>query len=93
MSGADPETEQTPETGQPEDQPQLDEPSTETETDEAGRALQDAPSDVDEATATGYAVYNRTLGQFVPGVEKRKPTSAQATKRVPDGHTAAVVRV
>lgn len=89
-------TEQTPE--QPEQLPDTEQtgPATDeprTETDNEGRTLSDPPADVDEATATGYAVYNRTLGQYVAGVEAKRPTSSQASKRVPDGHSAAVVRV
>lgn len=55
--------------------------------------LHDAPGDADDATATGYAVFNRTIGQYVPGVHRDKPSKADAAKAVPEGHTAAVVRV
>jgi hypothetical protein len=55
--------------------------------------LQPVPEAVREADAIGFAVYNRTLGQFVPGVSKDKPSQRDADKRVPEGHTAAVVRV
>jgi hypothetical protein len=53
--------------------------------------LHEPPADVPEDAATGYAVYNRTLGQFVQGVHADKPRDA--SKRVPKGHAAAVVRV
>lgn len=55
--------------------------------------LHDAPEDRDADSSTGYAVFNRTLGQYVPGVSADKPSKSDATKRVPEGHTAAVVRV
>lgn len=58
------------------------------------RPLLDAPKDrTTEDGATGYAVYDRTVGQYVPGVSKDKPSTTEANKRVPKGHTAAVVRV
>lgn len=93
------------ETNTPETEPQLpgtDEPTeptpsgpTEAERAEAvaERPLHDAPDDIDSDVATGYAVFNRTLGQYAPGVERDKPSKSQADKRVPEGHTAAVVRV
>lgn len=93
------------ETSPPETEPQLpgtDEPTeptpsgpTEAERAEAvaTRPLQDAPEDIGADAATGYAVFNRTLGQYVPGVDRDKPSKSQADKRVPEGHTAAVVRV
>ena len=52
-----------------------------------------APKDAPEGEATGYAVYDRTLGQFVGSVSKDKPSQAKADKVVREGHTAAVVRV
>lgn len=55
--------------------------------------LFDAPDDVDEGIATGYAVYNRTLGRYVGPVVDKKPSKADANKRVAKGHTTAVVRV
>lgn len=73
--------------------PWATEPDEQPDTDDAGRTLSDAPADAAEGTATGYAVYNRTLGQYVAGVEAKKPSASQAAKRVPDGHTVAVVRV
>lgn len=84
-------TESNPE---PELDPQLDEPAPDPEPAEpADDGLVPAPEDVPEGIATGYSVYNRTLGQYVPGVHGKKPTKADAGKRVPEGHTAAVVRV
>jgi hypothetical protein len=75
----------------PADDAPLPEPAE--DTDDEGRPIHPAPEDAADAEATGYAVYDRTLGQYVPGVEAKKPTSSQATKRVPEGHTAAIVRV
>lgn len=83
-------TEQNPE--QPAEQPQLP-PDPEPTEDAPEQLLHDAPKDAAAAVATGYAVYDRTVAQYVPGVESTKPTKAQAEKRVPEGHTAAVVRV
>lgn len=56
-------------------------------------AMFDAPKDAPDELATGYAVYNRTLGRFVGGVQDKRPSKADASKAVPKGHTAAVVRV
>jgi hypothetical protein len=81
-------TEQTPEGTQPPTPDPAPEPDT-TEDD----GLQPAPEDAAEATAKGYAVYDRTTGQYVPGISDSKPTAKQAKAKVPEGHTAAVVRV
>lgn len=59
----------------------------------SGPVLVDAPADADSDVATGYAVYDRTLGQYVGGVTSEKPTKADAGKLVGKDHTAAVVRV
>lgn len=75
-------TEQTPEQ-EPQTEPEQPEPA----------AMFDAPEDVSEELATGYAVYNRTLGRFVGSVSDKRPTKTDARKAVPEGHTAAVVRV
>lgn len=55
--------------------------------------LAKVPADAPESSATGYAVYDRTLGQFVGSVTRDKPSQAKADKAVRKGHTAAVVRV
>lgn len=52
----------------------------------------DAPKDAPEATSTGYAVYDRTLGRFVGSVVGSKPSARKAQEAAP-GHTVAVVRV
>lgn len=59
----------------------------------SGPDLVDAPADADSDVASGYAVYDRTIGQYVGGVTSDKPTKGDAGKLVPKGHTAAVVRV
>lgn len=53
----------------------------------------DAPKDAPEDTATGYAVYDRTIGQYVGGVTSDKPSSSEARRRVAKGHVHAIVRV
>lgn len=76
----------------------LDGPSAE-DTTEADRATArpappepfDAPKDVDERFATGYAVYDRTLGRYVGGVTKDKPSKPR--EAVAEGHAYKVVRV
>lgn len=55
--------------------------------------LFDAPKDRDDDTATGYAVYDRTLGRFVGSVADKRPTDSDAKGMVPKGHVHAVVRV
>lgn len=55
--------------------------------------LAPVPEDAPEAAATGYAVYDRTLGQFVGPVSTSKPSRSDADKAVRKGHRAAVVRV
>ena len=55
--------------------------------------LFDAPDDVAETEATGWAVYDRTLGRFVGGKLTDKPTSSAASKLVDEGHSTKVVRV
>lgn len=52
-----------------------------------------APKDVSEADATGYAVFNTTIGQYVSPVTKGKPSAAEARKFLPKGHTHKIVRV
>lgn len=56
-------------------------------------AMFDAPADAAEAVATGYKVYNRTLGRYVGPTTDTKPSNADARKAVPEGHVSAVVRV
>lgn len=51
----------------------------------------DAPKDTPEETATGYAVYDRTLGRYVTGVTPDKPSNPG--KSVAKGHAYKVVRV
>lgn len=56
--------------------------------------LHQAPADADDDRATGYAVYNRTLGQFVgPVFRPDKPSASKAKSLAPKGHTTAIVRV
>lgn len=55
--------------------------------------LFDAP-EASEVAATGYAIYDRTLGQYVGPVHRDKaPTAEDARSAVPKGHKAVVVRV
>jgi hypothetical protein len=59
-----------------------------------GKAQFDAPADVPEDRATGHAIYDRTLGQFVGEVYRPKaPTDDQVKAAVAKGHVSAVVRV
>lgn len=59
----------------------------------ADDTLADAPKDVPQDEATGYAIYNRTLGQYVPGVHPDRPTASAITKALPKGHRGSAVRV
>lgn len=52
-----------------------------------------APEDVSEDIATGYAVYDRTLGRYIGPVHDKRPSKSEAGKAVTEGHVAAVVRV
>lgn len=52
----------------------------------------DAPKDAPTKDATGYAVYDRTLGQFVGSVTKGKPSDDDAQALAPRS-TVATVRV
>lgn len=55
--------------------------------------LRDPPADVDAGEATGYAVYDRVLGQYVGPVHRDgKPTAAQA-KELAGHDSVAIVRV
>jgi hypothetical protein len=53
----------------------------------------DAPKDVAEDTASGYAVYDRTLRRYVTGVTKDKPSDKDARAAVAEGHAYRTVRV
>lgn len=75
-------------TENPTEQPQPTEETTAPEPE-----LYDAPDDVPEGTATGYAVYDRTLGRFVGGVSKDKPSRSDAAAAVDKGNAYKVVRV
>lgn len=75
---------------QPETQPEQPELAEQSETQPE---LVDAPADVDDNVATGYAVYDRTLGRYVGGVSTDKPSAAAARKLVGEGHQHKVVRV
>lgn len=58
------------------------------------KAQFDAPADVPEDEATGHAVYNTTLGQFVGPVHRDgRPSATQVKELVPEGHSHKVVRV
>lgn len=61
----------------------------------AALAQWNTPDDTPEDRATGYAVYDRTTGQYLPGKYDldSKPSSTKAKGLVPSGHVAAVVRV
>lgn len=61
--------------------------------DDQPTLLADAPKDADEKVATGYAVYDRTLGRYVGPVTKDKPSATEARKTAAKGHTVKVVRV
>lgn len=58
-------------------------------------ALFDAPKDVPAKDATGYAVYDRTLGRFQGEVHHgtSKPSDDDAKAVVREGHQYAIVRV
>lgn len=66
--------------------------TTETEP-QAAHELIDAPEDADESVATGYMVYDRTVGQYVGSKLDSKPSSSDVRKAVRKGHTGAAVRV
>jgi hypothetical protein len=51
-----------------------------------------APKDAPEGTSKGWAVYNRTLGQYVGPVTTDKPTTEAAQALAPR-HTVAIVAV
>lgn len=53
----------------------------------------DAPEDVKSAESVGFAIFDRTVGQYVTSPDKSKPSQEDADKAVPEGHVAAVVRV
>lgn len=56
--------------------------------------LVDAPEIPEDARTGRYAVYNRTLGQYVHGtMSDTKHTSAQIKDSIPDGHVGVVVQV
>lgn len=58
------------------------------------KAQFDAPADQPEDRATGHAIYDRTLGQFVGEVSRKgAPSEADVKAAVPKGHVATVVRV
>ncbi len=65
---------------------------SETTTETEGPDLFDAPKDVDEGEATGHALYDRTLGQFVGPVVKAKGDASKGVTKV-DGHRYVTVRV
>ncbi len=54
--------------------------------------LFDSPADREEG-ATGYAVYDRTLGRYVGTVTPEEPTKDAVKAVVPAGHAYKVVRV
>lgn len=73
----------------PTPQPTPETPEEETQDD----GLTDAP-EIPEADQTGrFAVYDRTLGSYVGGVSDKKLSQREADALVPQGHTAAVVKV
>lgn len=65
------------------------------QTPKASRAgVADVPDDAPEETATGHALYNRTLGQYVgPVVHGEDKPKREAFPDVPKGHRAVIVRV
>lgn len=64
------------------------------QTTEAPEAPFEAPEDAAEDVATGYAIYDRTLGQYVGPVKRDgKPSASDARKAVGEGHVHAIVRV
>lgn len=71
----------------------MSENTTESSEPVSAAAPFDAPKDHADDGATGYAVYDRTLGRYVGGVTTDKPSKRDADKLVGDGHVAAVVRV
>lgn len=53
-----------------------------------------APEDRPEKDATGYAVFNTTLGQFTGPVHRDgKPSQEDAKALLPAGHKFKIVRV
>lgn len=66
-----------------------------TKTADPDAQLAAVPDDVKAADSTGYAVYDRTVGQYVGPVKhgRDKPTEAEIAAAVPEGHEHAVVRV
>lgn len=94
-------TDQTPIPTPPGDVVPFDDAPTTTELSADERAAMapgkpepvDAPDDVADDVATGYAVYDRTLGRFVTPVSTDKPSSSDARKAVAKGHSYATVRV
>ena len=73
----------------------MTENTTESDTgryDVSSLELADPPEDVPEGEATGYAVYDRVLRQYVSEVSKDKPKLADARKLHGHDHLA-VVRV
>lgn len=77
----------------------MTEPSTETETEtEATEATEEdllfeVPEVPEDARTGRYAIYNRTLGQYVGGTDTKKPTASDVKKALPADHVGAVVNV
>lgn len=72
----------------------MTEATTEATTDDLRPPQFDAPKDAPSNTAVGFAVYDRTMGQYVGPVVhgKSKPSQEDAQARAPRS-TVAVVRV
>lgn len=51
------------------------------------------PKDADESVATGYAVYDKSLGQFVSGVVDTKAAADKLRKDGASGHELVTRRV
>lgn len=65
---------------------------SETTTEQEAGVLFDAPKDVEEGSETGYALYDRTLGQYVGPVAKTKAKASEGVTKA-KGHTYTTVRV
>lgn len=52
-----------------------------------------APKDIEEAKATGYAVYDETLQRYASGVLTTKKDAQAAAKTLPEAHAFTIVRV
>lgn len=85
---------QNPTTG-PQPPPPADPPKGDDGGGSKGKpALFEPPADVADDDATGYAVYDTTLGRFQGQVKRGgKPSKSDVAKVLPKGHQHAIVQV